>query len=88
MSFLTSATQDVVLDESLELSLHDVADPSDWEALTSPTLEGTTKYVLKVAWPESTRFSEIKILEEAARMGEEGEIFRGHLPMLLCLLEL
>lgn len=55
------------------------------EAEASPTLEETTKYgVLKDAWPESTRLSEVKILEEAVEIGEKDEKVRGHLPVLFC----
>ncbi|KZP30550.1 hypothetical protein FIBSPDRAFT_945904 [Athelia psychrophila] len=42
------------------------------------------KWVLKVAWPESTRVSEVEIINEAVKIGETDENVRGHLPELLC----
>ncbi|KZP30570.1 hypothetical protein FIBSPDRAFT_1038219 [Athelia psychrophila] len=61
------STQNVGFDKLLRVS-HSVANHNK----AFPTLEGTIKYIPKVAWPESVQ------------IGEKNDNVRGHLPELLC----
>ncbi|KAF9779210.1 hypothetical protein BJ322DRAFT_1214318 [Thelephora terrestris] len=60
---------------------------SSQEPESDQEIRDANKLVAKFYWPEQTRVSEVKILEEAARIGDDNELVKNRIPTVVSHLD-